>query len=240
MTIGLPRPLICLVTDRHRVDPPGAGSLLRLIGHAAMAGVDIIQVRESGLDDRQLAGLVREVLAAVAGTPTRVVVNDRVDIALATRAHGVHLRGDSINAARVRQLAPSGFLVGRSVHTRSEALAAAHSGVDYLVAGTVYPTASKAQGSPLLGLAGLGELVRAVAVPVLAIGGVVADRVGDLAASGAAGVAAIGVFADIPTDASDAHFDRALQELVARLRAPFQREPFDSAPPRSGQGPAGG
>ena len=144
MTIGLPRPLICLVTDRRRVDPPGAGSLLRLVGHAAMAGVDIIHVRESGLDDRQLAGLVREVIAAAAGTPARVVVNDRTDIALATRAHGVHLRADSISAARVRQLAPAGFLVGRSVHTRSEALAAAHSGVDYLVAGTVYPTVSKA------------------------------------------------------------------------------------------------
>ena len=89
------------------------------------------------------------------------------------------------------------------------------SGVDYLVAGTVYPTASKAQESPLLGLAGLGELVRAVAVPVLAIGGVVADKMGDIAASGAAGVAAIGLFANVPTDANDAHFDRALQELVA-------------------------
>ena len=137
--------------------------------------------------------------------PTRIRVGSHADIA--------------------RQLAPAGFLVGRSVHTRSEALAAAHSGVDYLVAGTVYPTASKAQGSPLLGLAGLGELVRAVAVPVLAIGGVVADKMGDIAASGAAGVAAIGLFANVPTDANDAHFDRALQELVARLRAPFEREP---------------
>ena len=240
MTIGLPRPLICLVTDRHRVDPPGAGSLLRLIGHAAMAGVDIIHVRESGLDDRQLAGLVREVLAAVAGTPARVVVNDRTDIALATRAHGVHLRADSISAARVRQLAPAGFLVGRSVHTRSEALAAAHSGVDYLVAGTVYPTQSKPEGSPLLGLAGLADLVRAVDVPVLAIGGVVADNVWDIAASGAAGVAAIGLFASIPSDVTNANLDRVLPELVARLRAPFQQGPFDSAPPRSGQGPAGG
>ena len=68
-----------------------------------------------------------------------------------------------------------------------------------------------------------------MAVPVLAIGGVVADKVGDIAASGAAGVAAIGLFANVPTDANDAHFDRALQELVARLRAPFQREPAASA-----------
>ena len=170
-----------------------------------------------------------------------MVVNDRVDIALATRAHGVHLRADSDQcragaAARARGIRWSGGLFTPA----SEALVAAQSGVDYLVAGTVYPTASKPQGSPLLGLAGLSEVVNAVDVPVLAIGGVVADKVGDLAASGAAGVAAIGLFANIPTDANDAHFDRALQGLVARLRAPFHREPFDSAPPRSGQGPAGG
>ena len=220
MTIGLTRPLICLVTDRRRVNPPGAGSLVRLVGRAAAAGVDIIQVRESGLNDRELARLVREALAAAAGTPARVVVNDRADIALATRAHGVHLRADSINAAQVRQLAPPGFLVGRSVHTRSEAVAAARSGVDYLLAGTVYPTQSKPEGWPLLGLAGLTELVRAVEVPVLAIGGVGADNVWDIAASGAAGVAAIGLFASIPTDVKDAN----LPELVARLRAPFEHE----------------
>jgi thiamine-phosphate pyrophosphorylase len=224
MTIGLPRPVICLVTDRRRVDPPGAVSLVRLVGRAAAAGVDIIHVRESGLNDRQLAGLVRDVLAAVRGTPARVVVNDRADVALATGAHGVHLRADSISGTRVRQLSPPGFLIGRSVHTRPEAVAAARSGVDYLVAGTVYPTLSKPESSPLLGLAGLIELVRAVDIPVLAIGGVVADNVWDIAASGAAGVAAIGLFASIPTDARDAHFDRALQELVARLRAPFQHE----------------
>ena len=91
------------------------------------------------------------------------------------------------------------------------------------MAGTVYPTVSKPEAAPLLGLAGLAEVVRAVDVPVLAIGGVVADKVWDIAASGAAGVAAIGLFADVPTDANDVHFDRALRELVARLRAPFQR-----------------
>jgi thiamine-phosphate pyrophosphorylase len=222
MTPGLPRPLICLVTDRHRVRPAGTGSLVRLAGRAAAAGVDIIQVREPALDDRRLAGLVRALVEAVGSTPARVVVNERTDIALATRAQGVHLRADSISAARVRELAPADFLIGRSVHSRSEAVAAARSGVDYLVAGTVYPTASKPEGSPLLGLDGLRDLVRAVDVPVLGIGGVGADNVWDIAACGAAGVAAIGLFADVPTDANDADLDRALRELVAALRAPFQ------------------
>jgi thiamine-phosphate diphosphorylase len=126
----------------------------------------------------------------------------------------------------LRELAPADFLIGRSVHTRSEAVAAAESGVDYLVAGTVYPTASKPEAWPLLGVDGLRDLVRAVDVPVLAIGGVTADNVKDIAASGAAGVAAIGLFADVPNDVNDSPIDPALQPLVATLRAPFQREPY--------------
>jgi thiamine-phosphate pyrophosphorylase len=226
MTPGLPRPVICLVTDRHRVRPAGTDSVVRLARGAATAGVDIIQVRESTLDDRNLARLVRAVVEAVRSTPARVVVNDRTDVALAAGAHGVHLRAESISAARVRELAPADFLIGRSVHTRSEAVAAAESGVDYLVAGTVYPTASKPEGGPLLGVDGLRDLVRAVDVPVLAIGGVTADNVKDIAASGAAGVAAIGLFADVPNDVNDSPIDPALQQLVATLRAPFQREPY--------------
>jgi len=240
MTAGLSRPLICLVSDRRRVIPAGADSLLRLVAHAASAGVDIIHVREPDLDDKRLAALVEATIGAVQGTRARVVVNDRLDVALAAGAHGVHLRADSVSAERARDLAPADFLIGRSVHSRAEAVAAARSGVDFLVAGTIYPTISKPENSPLLGLSGLSEVVRAVDVPVLAIGGVVADKVWDIAAAGAAGVAAIGLFADVPTDANDVPFDRTLRELVAQIRAPFQQGPFVPPPPRSGQGPASG
>jgi thiamine-phosphate pyrophosphorylase len=228
MSAGLARPLICLVSDRRRVVPAGTDGLIRLVRGAARAGIDLVHLRESGLDDRTLMSLVAAAVDAVAGTRARVVVNDRADVALAARAHGVHLRADSVRAERVREIVPRGFLIGRSVHTRTEAVAAERSGVDYLVAGTVYPTISKPEGAILLGLGGLTEVVRAVGVPVLAIGGVVADKVGDIAASGAAGVAAIGVFADVSTHADQVHFEQTLRELVARLRAPF-----DPAPRRS-------
>jgi thiamine monophosphate synthase len=76
----------------------------------------------------------------------------------------------------------------------------------------------------MLGLEGLRDLVRSVAVPALAIGGVTTDKVRDIAATGAAGVAAIGLFADVPTDVNDADLDRTLRALVVRLRAPFQHE----------------
>ena len=225
MSAGLRRPLICLVSDRRRVVPAGADSLVHLVRHAARAGVDLVHLRESGLDDRALLSLARAAVDAVRGTSARVLINDRVDVAIAAGADGVHLRADSVSAERVRDVAPPHFLIGRSVHTRGEAVAAAHSGIDYLLAGTVYPTPSKPQGAVLLGLGGLADLVRAVDVPVLAIGGVVADKVGDIAATGAAGIAAIGLFADVPTDADQEPFEQALQEIVARLRAPFQQEP---------------
>lgn len=159
---------------------------------AVDAGIDLIQIRERDLDAAPLATLVSAVLRCARGSTTRVVVNDRLDVALACGADGVHLRADSIAPADVRRLAPRPFLVGRSVHSAAEAAAAA--GCDYLIAGTAFPTSSK-PGAPTLGVDGLRTIVRAAQIPVLAIGGVTPDRFTDLAATGAAGFAGIGLFA---------------------------------------------
>ena len=177
---------ICLVTDRRHTDP------VVQAGAAAAAGVDLIQVRERDLEAGELAALVRAVLAAVAGTAARVVVNDRLDVALACGAHGVHLRAESFTIADARRLAPPGFLVGRSVHSSAEAAASADA--DYLVAGTVFPTGSKPQQVDHLGTDGLRRIVEATRAPVLAIGGVTAENAGEIARTGAAGAAAIGLF----------------------------------------------
>src|SRR5690242_20654613 len=128
--------ILCLVTDRRRRPP------VEQAREAAEAGVDIIQVRERDLEARELCALVEAVVGATHGSSTRVVVNDRLDVALSAGAGGVHLRGDSIPAARVRALAPAGFLVGASVRTAGEAVDAAR-WCDYLAAGTVFPTNSK-------------------------------------------------------------------------------------------------
>jgi thiamine-phosphate diphosphorylase len=223
MTAGPRRPIICLVTDRRRVSPPGTRGLLRLIEHAARAGVDLIQLREPSLNDGELLDLARAALAAISATPARLLVNDRPDVALAARAHGVHLREDSISAGRVRAVAPPGFLLGRSVHDLAEAVTAARSGVDYLVAGTVYATRSKPPGR-LLGLDGVAEIAAAVDVPVLAIGGVTADTARDLAGAGAAGVAAIGLFADATTG-TDGQLEDELRNLLERIHRTFEMEP---------------
>jgi thiamine-phosphate diphosphorylase len=157
--------------------------------------VDLVQIREPGLDDRALVALVREALDAVRGTAARVVVNDRLDVALVAGAAGVHLRGDSIAAADVRRLAPAPFLIGRSVHALPEAADAERArGCDYLVFGTVFESASKPPGRRVAGVEMLGLVCAAVSLPVLAIGGITIDNAGLAAASGAAGVAGIALF----------------------------------------------
>lgn len=192
--LDVTRPIICLVTSGARTP---SGPLIALIGEAARAGVDLIQIRERDLGDRALVALTREAVAAVGGTTARVLVNDRPDIALAAGAAGVHLRGDSIPASGVRTMAPVGFVIGRSVHNDDEAAAAERGGgCDYLMFGTVFPSASKPPGHPAAGVGALRSACARVRLPVLAIGGVTMERGAAVAAAGAAGIAAIGLFAE--------------------------------------------
>jgi len=197
--------IICLVTDRRRRSP------IDQAGEAADAGVDLIQVRERDLDARELSDLAAAVVRATRGSATKVVVNDRVDVALTCGAGGVHLRGDSIPAARVRALAPPGFLIGSAVRDAREAAAAAPAS-DYLVAGTVFATASKPGMTAFLGLDGLRAIAKASPIPVLAIGGMTVERAREVAAAGAGGLAAIGLFAEP---------HRPIKEVVRQLRERF-------------------
>jgi thiamine-phosphate pyrophosphorylase len=161
--------------------------------YAVAAGIDFIQIRESDLAADALSAIVADVLEVARGSRTRILVNDRVDVALACGAHGVHLRADSAAPQQVRRIVPPGFVVGQSVHTVTEAAVAADD-VDYLIAGTIWPTSSKPQGHPLLGLDGLTAIVKAARVPVLAIGGVDIERLPAILAAGASGIAGIEIF----------------------------------------------
>ena len=169
----------------------------------------LVQIRERDLDGGPLTRLVSACLEAVRGTRTRVIVNDRLDVALAAGAHGVHLRADSFAAPRVRTRAPSPFLIGRSVHSVADAVAAsAAGGLDYLIFGTVFETASK-PGHGVAGLAGVAAVSGATRLPVLAVGGVTPRNAPQVMTAGAAGIAAIGMFADVDIS--------ALPGLVARM-----------------------
>jgi thiamine-phosphate pyrophosphorylase len=200
---ALPRPLLAMVTDRHRYAASAATDderecrmLVAAASSAARAGVDVVQVRERGLDDRALRALAINVREAIDATGTRTLVNDRIDVALAARASGVHLPGRAVSSAAVRAIVPDGFLVGRSVHSAGEAIEAArHGGCDYLVFGSVFASASKPAGHAVAGLDALARVCRSVPLPVLAIGGITTARVPDIVRAGAAGLAAIGLFA---------------------------------------------
>ena len=182
-----------MITDRARHGASWEEALVARVAAAARdTRVHLVQVRERDLDARELARLVTRCLTAVRHTRTRIIVNDRVDVALATGAHGVHLRADSVPAARVRALAGPGFLIGRSVHSRDEAAGAGAE--DYLLFGTVFETASK-PGRTAAGVEGLRQAAMATTVPVLAVGGMTHARWPAVRDAGAAGFAAIGLFA---------------------------------------------
>jgi thiamine-phosphate pyrophosphorylase len=193
----LPDPVICLVTDRRQV-APGARTdaaaiavLEAWLDDAIEAGVDLIQIREPGLPAAALCGLVRRVVRCAAAGATRVVVNDRADVAVACGAHGVHVRGDGPAVERVRGLFPPDALIGRSIHAPGEATA--HGAASYLLFGSVFESASKPAGHRVAGL----EALRAAASvhgAVLAIGGVTVERARAVREAGARGVAAIGLF----------------------------------------------
>lgn len=209
------RPVICLITDGSLCLGQGADEWLARVRAAARAGVHLVQVRETGLNDRTLSVVVRHCLDAVRGTRTRLIVNDRLDVALESGAHGVHLKSASIPARRARTIAPAGFLIGQSVHSPAEAAAMSGQHADYLIFGTVFETGSK-PGRTATGCAVLGEAVRATTVPVLAVGGVTVDNAVDVARAGAAGVAAIGLFA-----AAGSSMVSAVERLVRAFDLPL-------------------
>ena len=197
--------ILCYVTDRKSLAIPAGASpeaaLIERIARASTAGVDWIELREKDLDTLPLLELTRAAVAAAhraEGAPTRVLVNDRLDVALAAGAHGVHLAETSMPVSAVmkwkRETKRTDFLVGVSCHSRESADAAVRAGADYIFFGPVFGTASKAVFGPPQGLAKLAEVCRAVTVPVVAVGGVHVENVQACARAGAAGIAAIGLF----------------------------------------------
>ena len=196
--LPLPRPITCVITRaRGAAGSAERLTLLARLTSAVEAGVSMIQVRERHLDDRALVVFVEELLDICTGTECRVIVNERTDVSVAAGAHGVHLKSDSVSVADVRRVLSNDAVVGRSVHSAMEAEdIAAAGGCDYLVFGTVYPSSSKAEDHPVAGIEALRSVCRSVSVPVIAIGGISISRAPEVTRAGAAGAAAISLFAE--------------------------------------------
>ncbi|BCV20467.1 thiamine phosphate synthase [Moorella sp. Hama-1] len=171
-----------VISNRHQVV---TGSLVDLA--ARLAGVDYLQLREKDLPAGELYNLARQI-KEVLPAGTRLLVNDRLDVALAAGADGVHLGENSLPPAAARRLLGPDKILGVSVHSVEGARRAAAAGADYLLFGHIFTTASKA-GLPPRGLTTLSEVAANVNIPVIALGGITVDRVTGCLAAGAGGVA---------------------------------------------------
>lgn len=184
------RPLLYYITDRRAL---AGGDPLPVIEQAVAAGVNLIQLRELDLTTKELLTLAEAAVARCRGTTTRLLVNDRLDVALAAGADGLHLPSHGLPAGDVRRRFPD-LLLGASCHNLEEVRRAEAGGADFVVFGPVFETASKRAYGPPVGVERLAEAARSAKIPVLALGGITMENAGTCLEAGAAGVAAISLF----------------------------------------------
>jgi thiamine-phosphate pyrophosphorylase len=200
MKFDLSKPIRYLITRGASSEATTAASsefqqIIEQVSAAVSAGIDLIQIREKRLTARVLYELTEQAAELTRGSATRLLVNDRADIAAAASADGVHLTTQSIDAATIRRTFGEGFLIGASTHSLIEARRARDDGADFVVFGPVFATASKEEYGPPLGLGELEGVARELRpFPVLALGGITVANAAECLRAGASGIAAISLF----------------------------------------------
>lgn len=182
----LPKPALVLVTNRHLCQ---RSSLVEATTKALQGGVNVIQLREKDLSAGPLYALAKE-LRRVSSGRARLLINDRIDVALACGADGVHLGEESLPLEVARSVCGERLIIGRSVHSLEGAVKAIESGADYLILGTIFPSHSHPEG-PIAGVELLRRVRPLTDLPLIAIGGITPERVKECIEAGADGVAVI-------------------------------------------------
>jgi thiamine-phosphate pyrophosphorylase len=202
MPLKLPKPIIYLITSGATtpVSTPASEdfqSVLAIVCAAVRARIPLVQLREKNLTTRTLYELAARSVEITHGTETRLLINDRADVAAAAGAAGVHLAVQSVEAEVVRRAFGPSFLIGVSAHSLAEVQAARDGGADFAVFGPIFDTPSKrAYGAPL-GLESLREAAQKLSpFPLLALGGITNENAPDALRAGASGVAAIRLFSE--------------------------------------------
>ncbi|MFZ4854869.1 MAG: thiamine phosphate synthase [Desulfuromonadaceae bacterium] len=177
-----------LITDRHQT---GGKALLDVARLALEGGVRSFQLREKDLSGAALYRLASELRLLTSEFNARLIINDRPDIALAVEADGVHIGVKSMPVSAIRRLLGKDKIIGYSAHAISEALAAQHDGADFVTFGPVYVTPSKAEYGAPCGVKKLADAVSALAIPVVALGGISEAGIPEVMTTGIQGVAVI-------------------------------------------------
>lgn len=180
---------LIVITDRRLADPR---DVTEIVAEALQAGALAVQLREKAQPPRDVLPLARRLRADTRRHGALFFVNDRLDIALAAEADGVHLGSHDLPVRAAREVAPPGFLIGYSADEVHEARRAVRDGADYIGCGTIYPTGTKPDAGTVTGIEGLRRVARAINAPVVGIGGVTPARAPAVIAAGAVGCAAIG------------------------------------------------
>ncbi len=168
-----------------------AAGIMSDVEKAVAAGVAVVQYRNKTADTRRLYDEARRIRQLCAGTGTRLVINDRIDIALAVDADGVHIGNEDMPYGEARRILGAGTIIGVTVHDLAEAVAAAGAGADYLGVSPIYATGTKTDAGAPCGVETLAAIRRACAVPLVAIGGIGIDNVEEVIRAGADMVCAI-------------------------------------------------
>ncbi len=190
-----------LVADQSEA---GDRSVLDIVRAAIQGGVTAVQLRAKHATTREMVELGQAMHELTQAANIPLIINDRVDVALAVAAEGVHLGPTDLPVNLARQIIGPNRLLGVSVMTVAQAQAASVEGADYLGAGSVFDTPSKTDAGPAIGLDGLTAIVRASPLPVVAIGGITPDNVAAVLATGVAGVAVISAIVGMPDPAAAA------------------------------------
>jgi len=197
-----------LCTDRSLL---AGRSLLKSVEEAIEGGVTIIQLREKDISSREFYDTAIELLNLTNRFDIPLIINDRLDIALATGAAGVHLGQEDLPLCPARLLAGNDLIIGVSAHNPAEAIRAEQEGAEYIGAGAVFQTGTKA-GAGVIGPEGLAEIVKSVKIPVVGIGGINRDNISLVNATGAAGAAVISAIL------SGNDIRKAAEELITKIK----------------------